>query len=135
MANGNGNDTVKAAGLVKHFRFFPWQTQVALVVAATSALGGGSLGAMKFFQPDPVVAEILDVVKEHRVESRGINSALVLKLDTLNTNTAKLLNAAMHNICHEPTNREWIERLRPRADRYCRQVLDLIEGDFVKGAY
>lgn len=131
----NGSDPVSQASVTKHFRFLPWQTQVAMVFAAAATLGGGTVGLGSIMKPDPVVAEIRDILEEHRNETRGINSSLIVKLDSLNTHANKIYNAMMYDMCEDPASQEWIDRQGRRGEEYCRAVEEVMEREFIRGAY
>lgn len=135
MPESNGDDSVKNAGLLRHFRYFPWPTQVAIVLSLTSGAVGVPAGLSRFFQPDPVVAEIRDVLEEHRDESRGINASLITKLDSLNTSAGKISNAMFYNICQDSQDSEWLIRLGRRGQDYCASITSNIEREFARGAY
>lgn len=127
-SNGHG-------GWVNTFLRMKWQAQVAAILAIPATVSGGTAGVSQFWKPDPAVAEIRDVLQEHRDESRAINATLITKLDSLNTTAGKISNAMFYNICEDSQNREWLARLGSRGQSYCQSITSDIEREFARGAY
>lgn len=117
------------------FKSLDWRTQLAIVLSVPALVGGGGTVVSQFWQPDPAVAEIRDVLEEHRNESRSINASLITKLDSLNSTAGKISNAMFYNICEDSQDSEWMVRLGSRADSYCKSITDDIEREFARGAY
>lgn len=117
------------------FKSLDWRTQLAIVLSVPALVGGGGTVVSQFWKPDPVVAEIRDVLEEHRDESRAINASLITKLDSLNATAGKISSAMFYNICENAQDSEWLVRLGRRGESYCESITADIEREFARGAY
>lgn len=127
----NGHDAVTKAGLLRHFRFFPWQTQVALVFAMAGTFVGVPAGLNSFLKLGTTVAEIQTV-------TAGTSEQVTLlsqNVETLNNNMSSLDVLMTYYVCENEADEQWFVSLGEAGARYCAANKNKLVSDMVRDVW